>query len=95
MKTTVLTMALAALVLMLGSCAAKTRYRDACGSELRAAKKELSISKSKGFEGSISYTKALSFITAAMTMQTVENFDDCYENAHKARFYIRQSKKGQ
>ncbi|MGN0920276.1 MAG: hypothetical protein ACI4NJ_00965 [Cellvibrio sp.] len=63
-------------------------------SELDAAWSELSIAKTAGFSGSISYTKALSLITAAKTMQTVENFDNCYNNAKTARFYIRESQQG-
>lgn len=82
-------------VLLLTSCAGKTQYRNACASELDAAKEESSISKTKGFGGTVSYTKAAGLITAAMTMQTVENYDACYHNAKKARFYIRESQKGQ
>lgn len=34
-------------------------------------------------------------LTAARTMQTVENFDNYYRHAKDARFYIRESRKGQ
>jgi len=81
--------------LLLASCAGKTQYRSACSSELQAAQEESSISKTKGFGGTVSYTKAAGLITAALTMQTVENYDACYHNAKKARFYIRESQKGQ
>ena len=43
----------------------------------------------------VSYTKALSLLTAARTMQVAENFDACYNNAKKARKYISDSYKGQ
>lgn len=79
----------------LTSCAGKTQFRSACSSELSAAKEEASISKAKGFGGTISYTKAAGLITSAVTMQTVENYDACYNQAKKARFYIRESQKGQ
>jgi hypothetical protein len=77
------------------SCAGKTQFRTACASELASAQEESSISKAKGFGGTVSYTKAAGLITAAITMQTVENYDACYNNAKKARFYIRESQKGQ
>lgn len=79
----------------LSACAGKTQYRNACASEVDAAWSELSIAKADGFSGTVSYTKALSLITAARTMQAVENFDNCYNNAKDARFYIRESRKGQ
>ena len=60
-----------------------------------AAWSELSIAKADGFSGTVSYTKALGLITSARTMQTVENFDACYNQAKDARFYIRESRKGQ
>lgn len=78
----------------LTACTGKTNYKGACMSELDAAWSELSIAKTEGFSGSVSYTKALSLITAAKTMQTVENFDNCYNNAKTARFYIRESQQG-
>jgi hypothetical protein len=77
------------------ACAGKTQFRTACASELQAAQEESSISQAKGFGGTVSYTKAAGLITAALTMQTVENYDACYNNAKKARFYIRESQKGQ
>lgn len=77
------------------SCASKTQFRSACASETDAAWKELDIAKAEGFGGTMSYAKAVSLLTAAHTMQTVENFDNCYRHAKDARFYIRESHKGQ
>lgn len=79
----------------LTACAGKTQYRTACSSEVDAAWNELSIAKADGFSGTVSYGKALGLITSARTMQTVENFDNCYRHAKDARFYIRESRKGQ
>lgn len=81
--------------LVLSACAGKTQYRSACATELDAAWSELSIAKAEGFSGTVSYTKALGLITSARTMQTVENFDNCYRQAKDARFYIQESRKGQ
>jgi hypothetical protein len=83
------------LVATLSACAGKTQYRTACAQEIEAAWSELSIAKADGFSGTVSYTKALGLITSARTMQTVENFDNCYNQAKDARFYIRESRKGQ
>jgi hypothetical protein len=82
-------------IISLSACAGKTQFRNACASEVDAAWSELSIAKTEGFSGTVSYTKALSLITAARTMQAVENFDNCYNNAKDARFYIRESRRGQ
>jgi hypothetical protein len=82
-------------ILGLNACAGKTQFRSACAAEVDAAWSELSIAKADGFSGTVSYTKALSLITAARTMQAVENFDNCYNNAKDARFYLRESRKGQ
>ena len=84
-----------AAVIGLSACAGKTQFRSACDSEIDSAWSELSLAKAAGFSGTISYTKALGLITSARTMQTVENFDNCYNNAKDARFYIRQSRQGQ
>lgn len=85
---------LLAIAFSLCACAGKTQYRNACGSEVDAAWSELSIAKAEGFSGTVSYTKALGLITSARTMQTVENFDNCYNQAKDARFYIRESRQG-
>ena len=87
--------ALAILALFLAGCAGGPKaYRENCARELDAAWNELSIARAEGFAGTVSYTKALSLITTARTQQTVENFDNCYRNADKARFYIRESRAG-
>lgn len=95
MKTSLVTFISIIGLCALTSCAGKTQFRSACASELQAAQEESSISKAKGFGGTVSYTKAAGLITAALTMQTVENYDACYNNAKTARFYIRESQKGQ
>lgn len=91
----ILVSSLLAVTSILSACAGKTQYRSACSQELDAAWSELSIAKAEGFSGTVSYTKALGLITSARTMQTVENFDNCYNQAKDARFYIRESRKGQ
>jgi hypothetical protein len=80
---------------ILASCAGYPKpYRDQCAVELDLAWQELSIAKAEGFAGTVSYSKALSLLTAAKTMQTVENFDNCTRHARDARYYINESRQG-
>ncbi|BAN47972.1 hypothetical protein [Metapseudomonas resinovorans] len=82
------------IALLLAGCAAKTAYRDSCATELDAAWKELDMAKAEGFSGAVSYSKALSLLTAAKTEQQFEGFEGCTSKAEKARFYIRESRAG-
>lgn len=84
----------AGLIILSGCTGGPSAYRVNCGNQLDAAWNELSIAKADGFAGTISYTKAFTLITSARTQQTVENFDGCYKTAHKARFYIAESRAG-
>ena len=82
------------VALMLAGCAGKTAYRDSCAAELDAAWQELDLAKAEGFSGTVSYSKALSLVTAAKTQQQFEAFEGCTSKAQKARFYIRESRAG-
>ncbi|MDH4608633.1 hypothetical protein [Pseudomonas sp. BN102] len=82
------------MALLLVGCAGKTAYRDSCAAELDAAWKELDLAKVEGFSGTVSYSKALSLLTAAKTQQQFESFEGCTNKAEKARFYIRESRAG-
>lgn len=82
------------MALALAGCAGKTAYRDSCGSQLDAAWHELDLAKAEGFAGTVSYSKALSLLTAAKTQQQFEGFEGCTKKAEKARFYIRESRAG-
>ncbi|MGQ7958209.1 hypothetical protein ACUTAF_10950 [Pseudomonas sp. SP16.1] len=85
---------LSVLVLALSGCAGKTVYRDTCARQLDAAWKELSIAEAEGFAGTVSYSKALSLLTAAKTQQQFEAYEGCTSKAERARFYIRESRAG-
>lgn len=87
-------MLLPAIALALAGCAGKTQNRDGCAYSLNAAWKELDIAKAEGFAGTVSYSKALTLITAAKTQQQFEAYDSCVEEAERARFYIRESRAG-
>lgn|SRR5690606_33816384 len=86
---------LSTVIVLLAGCAGKTQFRSACASEIKNGWSELDIAKADGFAGTVSYIKAFNLLTAARAMQTVENFDNCYRHAKDARFYIRESRKGQ
>lgn len=82
------------VALALAGCAGKTQNRDGCAYQLDAAWKELDLAKAEGFAGTVSYSKALSLITAAKTQQQFEAYDGCVEKAERARYYIRESRAG-
>ncbi|WP_322977918.1 hypothetical protein [Pseudomonas sp. C11] len=85
---------LSLLAVVLTGCAGKTVYRDTCANQLDAAWKELSIAEAEGFAGTVSYSKALSLLTAAKTQQQFEAYEGCTSKAERARFYIRESRAG-
>ena len=86
--------ALFALALVLVGCAGKTTYRNSCADQSDAAWRELDLAKAEGFAGTVSYSKALTLLTAAKTSQQFEGYESCTRNAEKARFYIRESRAG-
>ena len=82
------------LVLLLAGCVGKTAYRDSCANQLGEAWRELDLAKAEGFAGTVSYSKALSLLTAAKTQQQFEAYEGCTSKAERARFYIRESRAG-
>jgi hypothetical protein len=82
-------------ILILGCAGNPTKpHRRECGRKFERAWKELDLASAEGFAGSVSYSKALSLITPARADQAVENFDNCYEHAKDARYYISESRQG-
>ncbi|MCY1268835.1 hypothetical protein D9M68_363280 [compost metagenome] len=88
------TLTLLAIALLVAGCSGKTVNRDSCATELSAAWQELDLAKAEGFAGTVSYSKALTLITAAKTEQQVESYGGCLDKAEKARFYIKESRAG-
>jgi hypothetical protein len=82
------------IMLALAGCAGKTAYRDSCASQLDTAWRELDLAKAEGFAGTVSYSKALSLLTAGKTQQQFEAYEGCTSKAERARFYIRESRAG-
>ena len=66
------------MLALLAGCAGNTNpYRDNCANQLDAAWRESDIAKAEGFAGSVSYSKAISLLTAAKTQQQFEAFEGC------------------
>lgn len=82
------------LALILTACSATDKGRNQCANSLNIAWNELDIAKTEGFAGSVSYTKALSLLTAAKTEQQIESYTSCINNAKKAQYYIKESRAG-
>lgn len=93
MHTTKYLLIIASLIIFTG-CSGKKTYRNNCKVEVDAAWAELDMLASDGFSGSVSYTKAFALLTSAKTMQTVENYDNCVDQAKKARYYMNQARQG-
>ncbi|CAE6925392.1 MULTISPECIES: hypothetical protein [Pseudomonas] len=85
---------IALMAAALVGCAGKTDYRNSCGSQLDAAWHDLDLAKAEGFAGTVSYSKALSLLTAAKTQQQFEAYEGCTSKAKKAQFYIDESRAG-
>jgi hypothetical protein len=66
----------------------------ACHRKIDEAWKALGFEASQGAKGTVSYTKALYFITAAKTQRQAERYQSCIDKAIKALYYISESKKG-
>ena len=82
-----------ALVAALSACST-TGSRDRCRTLLDAAWKDLDLAKAQGFDGTVSYSKALGLLTRAKANQAVEDFAECEDTASRARFFISESRKG-
>lgn len=82
-----------ALVAALSACST-TGNRERCGTLIDAAWKDLDLAKAQGFDGTVSYGKALGLLTRAKANQTVEDFAECEDTASRARFFIAESRKG-
>lgn len=85
----------APILVMLAGCAGNPGSGAAknCENGLSAAYKELNFSKSKGFGGSVEYTKAASLLTAAKVQFEFGKYPNCINKVNRARAFIRKSQK--
>jgi hypothetical protein len=93
-KPAILIVALTALTSLSG-CAGKVDGRTACANSVDAAWDVLNIAETEGFSGSVSYSKALSLLTAAKFQQSIENFDSCIDKAQRANSYALAAQRGE
>lgn len=94
MNKSILALGVIFAALLAGCAGQPTSYRASCADEITAAWQDLNFAKAEGFAGTVSYSKAFSLISTAKTLQTIEKFESCYNQAKKARFYISESRQG-
>lgn len=85
----------AVLAVAMSGCASNPNSSLAgeCESGLTVAYKELNFSKSKGFSGSVEYTKAAGLLTAAKIQSEFGKYPNCIDKVNRARAYIKKSRK--
>lgn len=93
MKTVIIRLAVVGLCFGLTACAGQpsNRLDLSCSRSIDRAYEELDFANSKGFSGSVAWSKAASLLAAAKVQQQLESYEGCLEKAEKARFYIKQS----
>ena len=64
-----------------------------CDKGLQSAYEELDYAKTKGFDGSVNWTKAASLLSAAKVQQQFGKYPNCVEKVKRARYYIKESHK--
>lgn len=62
-----------------------------CEQGLSTAYGELDYAKTKGFGGTVDWTKAASLLSAAKIQQEFGKYPNCLDKVKRARYYIRQS----
>ncbi|MEE8309583.1 MAG: hypothetical protein V3R34_04220 [Hyphomicrobium sp.] len=63
-----------------------------CHDGLEVAYEELDFAKTKGFGGTVDWTKAASLLSAASIQQEFNKYPNCVDKVRRARYYIEQSK---
>ena len=64
-----------------------------CERGLEVAYGELDFAKTKGFGGTVDWTKAASLLSAAKIQEEFGKYPNCVDKVRRARYYIRQSQK--
>jgi len=65
-----------------------------CENGLSVAYKELDYAKTKGFGGTVEYTKAASLLSAAKIQSEFGKYPNCVDKVNRARAYIAKSQAG-
>ena len=62
-----------------------------CEQGLNSAYEKLDLAKSKGFGGSVNWTKAASLLSAAKIQQEFGKYPNCIDKVKRANYYIKES----
>jgi len=87
--------ALTLSVALLAGCAGNPSSPAAaeCRNGLAVAYRELDFAKTKGFDGTVEYTKAASLLGAAKIQSEFGKYPNCIEKVRRARAYIARTRK--
>ena len=88
------TLILSVLVVTVVGCAGNPNSSLAkqCDAGLSVAYKELDYAKTKGFGGTMEYTKAASLLGAAKVQSEFGKYPNCIDKGNRARAYIKKSR---
>ena len=84
------------ITLFLSGCAGAPKNPELasqCDKGLTSAYEELDYAKTKGFDGSVNWTKAASLLSAAKVQQQFGKYTNCLDKVKRARYYIKESHK--
>ncbi len=93
LKIYILIVVLMPFVLSLAGCAARPAngMDIKCTQGLKVAYRELNFAETKGFSGTVAWSKAASLLTAAKVQQQFEKWPNCVNKVERARYYTKQS----
>lgn len=89
-------LACAALAIFVSACTGNPGgpLADRCSRGIDNAYDELMRAQAKGFDGSVSWTKAASLLSAAKVQHEFEHYPNCIDKVRRARVYIREAQSG-
>lgn len=84
-----------AFTLFAAGCAGNpnSNLAQQCADGLSIANQELNYAETKGFSGTVEYTKAASLLGAAKVQQGFGKYPNCIEKVERARAYIQASQR--
>ena len=62
-----------------------------CNQGLKIANEELNFAKTKGFSGTVEYTKAATLLTGASIQYEFGKYPNCIDKVKRARWFIKNS----
>ena len=94
-RISILALVFSAIVIVVAGCAGNPNSSLAkqCDNGLTMAYKELDYANTKGFGGTVEYTKAASLLGAAKIQSEFGKYPNCIEKVNRARAYIKKSQR--